>query len=65
VAERRPHPEEFSSERITALLDLTLTKECVEKEGCKTGTTYEGDLTIQVRETGQRKTIRVEVYCGC
>jgi hypothetical protein len=57
--------QRFSSERIAALLDLTLTKECLEEEGCKDGTTYEGDLAIQVRGTGQRKTIRIEVYCGC
>jgi hypothetical protein len=57
--------QRFSSERITAFLVLTVTKECVEAEGCKTGTEYEGDLTIQVRGTGQQKTIRIEVNCGC
>jgi|SRR5687768_3814173 len=57
--------QRFFSERVTALLDLTLKKECLEEDGCKTGTEYEGDLTLQVRATGQQKTIRVEVYCGC
>ena len=57
--------QRFSSERIVALLNLTLTEECLEEKGCKTGTRYEGDLTIQVRGTDQQKTIRIEVYCGC
>lgn len=57
--------QRFSSQGITALLDLTVTKECVEAEGCKTGTEYEGDLTIQVKESGRQKTIRIEVFCGC
>ena len=57
--------QRFSSERITALLNLTLTKECLEEEGCKDGTTYQGDLTILVKESGRQKTIRIEVSCGC
>ncbi|HSB17684.1 MAG TPA: hypothetical protein VLE22_24765 [Bryobacteraceae bacterium] len=57
--------QEFSSERLTAVLDLTITEQCLEEEGCKDGVRYLGDLTVRARETGQQKTIRVEVYCGC
>jgi hypothetical protein len=58
--------QEFASERVSAVLDLTLTIDCREEEGCKTGTTYDGDLTIQVTGTSQTKVaIRIEVYCGC
>ena len=57
--------QRFSTQRITAFLNLTLTEECLEEKGCKTGTRYEGDLTIQVRGTDQQKAIRIEVYCGC
>jgi len=57
--------QRFSSERTTALLNLTLTKECLEEEGCKDGTTYQGDLTILVKESGRKKTMRIEVSCGC
>ncbi|SRR6266542_5643103 len=60
--------QEFSSGRISAVIDLTLTIDCREEEGCKTGITYDGDLTIQLAGTTQEKvekTIRIQVYCGC
>src|SRR6266540_3531450 len=58
--------EEWTSDPILVILDLIATSDCRPDQQCD-GSSWEGDFTAQVtgakRET--RKTIRIQIECGC
>jgi hypothetical protein len=59
--------QEWSSGRITLILDLVVTSDCRSGQECE-GTSYDGDFTVQVNQRGQasaQKSIRIHVECGC
>jgi hypothetical protein len=60
--------QEWISVPVFVILDLVLTSVCPPDDDRCDGSSWEGDLTAQIRNgvgAGSRKTIRIQIECGC
>jgi hypothetical protein len=60
--------QEWISGPVFVILDLLLTRVCPPDDDRCDGSSWEGDLTAQIRNgvgAGSRKTIRIQIECGC
>ena len=60
--------QEWISGPVLVILDLVLTRACPPDDDRCDGSSWEGDLTAQIRNGAgaeSRKTIRIQIECGC